>query len=103
MKDPEKSRADSAARSKANYEKDVEASRTLRRQRYVIICAGMSFLLQNIAFNCKAKSVLHGLSLHIQWLVMWQSCAFMLPWLIHSHETVNSQLCDHFYVVLKFL
>ena len=37
-KDPEKSHADSAARSKVNYDKDVKASRTLKRQRYVILC-----------------------------------------------------------------
>ena len=38
MRDPEKSCTDSAARSKANYDKDVKASRTLKRQRYVIPC-----------------------------------------------------------------
>ena len=38
MKDPEKSCADSAAQSKANYSKDVKASRTLKRQRYVMLC-----------------------------------------------------------------
>ena len=36
MKDPEKSRTDSAARSKASYDKDVKASRTHKRQKYVV-------------------------------------------------------------------
>ena len=39
MKDPEKSCADSAAQSKTNYNKDVKASQTLKRQRYVMLCA----------------------------------------------------------------
>ena len=32
-------RADSAAWSKANYEKDVEASHTCKRSRYATLCA----------------------------------------------------------------
>ena len=36
-KDPEKSAADSTARSKANYDKDIKASRTHKRQRYVML------------------------------------------------------------------
>ena len=36
-----KSREDSVARSKASYEKDIETSCTLKRQRYVMLCACM--------------------------------------------------------------
>ena len=37
MKDPEKSAANSTARSKTNYDKDIKASRTHKRQRYVML------------------------------------------------------------------
>ena len=37
-KDLSKSCENNAARSKVFYEKDIEASRTLKRQRYVVLC-----------------------------------------------------------------
>ena len=38
MKDPEKNTANSTAWSKTNYDKDIKASRTHKRQRYVMLC-----------------------------------------------------------------
>ena len=37
MKDPERGAADSTARSKTSYDKDIKASRTHKRQRYVML------------------------------------------------------------------
>ena len=37
MKDPEKSAANSTAQSKTNYDKDIKASRTRKRQKYAML------------------------------------------------------------------
>ena len=61
-KDVDKSRADSAARSKANYEKNIEASHTSKRQRYVTVCVCSLIIciLSKVLFQGRRKLLKSG-------------------------------------------